>query len=141
MKAIFELSQYQGLSIYTVHNIAGQLVARVIFHSTEQRTQADVYDLLYTGQVLRQGSARGGGYDRRTAALSGLSIDGQKLTDHCEVRKDLPEGQAFWASGDESPAGYRFANYDKDRNGFRDCYRMSGLDYLKDVGYQVVQVF
>jgi hypothetical protein len=82
------------------------------------------------------GKARGYGYDKRTAALAGLEIDGHKLTDHCGAQLDRPES-GFFPHDFKAPPGYSLANYTEQ--GYRSCYRESGLDYLKAIGYRVIQ--
>lgn len=97
---------------------------------------------------MQHGSAGGYGYDKFTAALSGLEIDGHKLSNHCDGRKEPPKG-GVWPKGSKAPKGWHFANFstrDRDGNdlpaelhGWESCYRESGLDYLKARGYRVIQ--
>lgn len=85
------------------------------------------------------GSAGGYGYDKLTAALSGLTVDGIELTDHCGERLPLPEDKEVFPRDFEPPKGYSLANYSSELGGWRDCYRLSGLKYLKAIGYHVIQ--
>lgn len=102
--------------------------------------------------------AGGYGYDKLTAALAGLWIDGHKLTDHCGESIKLPEGRHAWPKNATPPKGYSFANYlpkyltfgfetkkhknpnYKGQEGYTSCYRISGLKYLEAIGYTVEQV-
>jgi hypothetical protein len=105
---------------------------------------------------LQRGTAGGYGYDKFTAALSGLKIDGHELTNHCDGRKKMPKGG--WKRDAKPPKGWSFANCSRftadgepvshesqDKEGdtaywaYTSCYRESGLDYLKALGYRVIQ--
>jgi hypothetical protein len=99
------------------------------------------------------GYAGGYGYDKLTAALSSLAIDGHALTDHCGQdvtgAKLLKAHQKHYASGDQlrlenteracKSAGYSFANWEQGR-GWGSCYRLPGLDYLRAIGYSVLTI-
>ena len=100
---------------------------------------------------FQSGKASGYGYDKFTAALSGLEIDGHKLSNHCEFSKPLPPS-GVWPRDAVAPRGWHFANWktsewkdDKrvdvpaERQGYASCYRHAGLDYLKALGYSVIQ--
>lgn len=102
--------------------------------------------------------ASGHGYNKFTAALAGLMIDGHKMTDDCEVRLKYPKGRASFPKDFKVRKGYRLANYAvgsdvypdtgakkwhdmaDDESGYRDCYRLTGLEYLSAIGYAVTQV-
>jgi hypothetical protein len=85
-------------------------------------------------------SAGGYGYDKFINALAGMWIDGHQMADHCGARKKLPKGQNVFPVGFTAPKGYRLANWiSGDQPGWRDCYKLPGLDYLRDLGYIVVQ--
>lgn len=106
----------------------------------------------------QQGSASGYGYDKFTAALSGLYIDGHAMTDHCSRRgaPKPPKGRKTFPRGYQPPKGYQLANFvdgskrwvdsgDKrhpdmgdDESGYRDCYRLDALKYLEAKGYTVI---
>lgn len=68
-------------------------VATVQAHYGNSRVSVDVWHT--DGTPLQQGSASGYGYDKFTAALSGLTIDGHKMTDHCGARKTRHAAQRF----------------------------------------------
>jgi hypothetical protein len=109
--------------------------------------------------TFQQGSAGGYGYDKTTAALSGLIIDGIELTNHCSRLKapKPPKGRKTYPRDYKAPKGYRVANFvdgarlypdtkekvyagvPASECGYRDCYRVSGLDILKDFGYSIIQ--
>jgi hypothetical protein len=57
--------------------------------------------------------ARGYGYDKETAALRGMNIDGHELTDHCDRTKapKPPKGRRTYPYEMKAPKGYQFANY------------------------------
>ncbi len=102
---------------------------------------------------LQQGRAGGGGYDKFTAALSGLFIDGYAMSNHCSQKgaPKPPRGRTTWPDGAKAPKGYSFSNYQtRDRNGdplapdspaygWMSCYRREGFKYLEEFGYRVIQ--
>lgn len=112
-----------------------------------------------TPMALQQAKAGGYGYDKLTACLSGMWIDGHKLTDHCGERLKYPRGKKYFPADFKAPKGYRLANFgtyqestgrNVDRwapetetgasvTGYSDCYRLAGLDYLAAIGYRVIQ--
>lgn len=111
--------------------------------------------------TTQKGTAGGYGYDKKTAALSGLTVDGHEITDHCgqdatSARLLKAYGRAMLA-GDEvkaqavvdraRKAGYQFANWTGGCGykpnawaGYQSCYKLSGLDYLRALGYNVIEV-
>ncbi len=150
---------------------------------------------------FQSAKASGWGYDKLTSALSGLTIDGHELTNHCERdgAPKPPKGRKLYPRDAKPRKGYSFSNYttisratgntiyrdewisrayealgigdarDNHKNvdeknarwdevaakahdletewrksddceaGYSDCYRLSGLDYLKAMGYRVIQ--
>lgn len=102
--------------------------------------------------------ASGYGYDKLTAALRGLVIDGVILTDHCSRlgAPKPPKGRKTFPRDYMPPKGYSLANFANGEEqypwggkhhpgipdgeaGYTDCYREPGLNILKAKGYQVVQ--
>ncbi len=94
---------------------------------------------------FQSGSASGYGYDKLTAALSGLIVDGHQLTDHCAGSKRPSNGAGVFPQGFKPPRGWTMANYMTPKAhgvkvaGYANCYRDAGLDFLKAVGYRVIQ--
>lgn len=102
--------------------------------------------------------AGGYGYDKLTSALSSLSIDGHKLTDHCATDNKVEKFLKAWhsANGAEAKeavynrarkAGYYFTNWSNTggycptgSEGWQSCYRSSGLDYLSAIGYNIMTI-
>ncbi len=136
--------------------------------------------------------AGGYGYDKLTAALAGMNVDGHELTDHCGARLKMPKGLPLFPRDFKAHKGYSLANYctisratggriyrdewmrraaddlqipESDHgekwesiaaraaelesewkagpdciSGYSDCYRDSGLAYLKAIGYTVCDV-
>ena len=126
-----------GSSIRAIVIMRGKRhVATVQAHYGNSRVSVDVWHT--DGTPLQQASASGYGYDKFTSALSGLTIDGHTITDHCGARKKPPRGAKVWPSDAKAPRGYRFANWSAELGGYRDCYRESGLKYLEAIGYTVI---
>lgn len=157
-KQVRETAAGKSLSVYVILNKKGAHVATVQAHfSNGGVCTVDVWNTgdSRTDYGLTQGRAGGYGYDKFTAALSNLVIDGHEMTDHCASRLSPPKGRTTWPSDAKAPTGYRFANfqtftYGKDGErvplgvespayGYTSCYRESGLGYLKALGYRVIQ--
>lgn len=114
---------------------------------------------------LQQAHASGYGYDKRTAALSGLWIDGQQLADHCGTVANAEKARAaLFAqyckfhdySGERARAvekgwdrahwdkrarkiGARFANWSSEKNRYTSLHFQPGLERLETLGYRVIQ--
>ena len=115
---------------------------------------------------LQQGYAGGGGYDKLTAALAGIWIDGEQLANHCggvanaekqraalfkqyckfhdfsgERARAAEKGwdRKYWDKRAER-IGASFANWSTEANRYTSLYFCSGLDRLTRLGYQVIQV-
>lgn len=111
-------------------------------------------DYAFRVSGLQQGRASGYGYDKFTAALSGLIIDGHAMSDHCEERKSPPKGRTTWPRDAKAPRGYSFNNFqtftygadgervalepDSPHYGYSSCFRLEGFKYLEAFGYRVI---
>ena len=97
------------------------------------------------------GYAGGWGYDKETAAISGLVVDGHTITDHCAQDATSEKllnayakvfGDALRCENVERAAksqGYSFTNWESGK-GWASCYKVSGLDYLRALGYRIITV-
>lgn len=121
-------------------------VATVQAYHTVSAVQVDVIN--HGENYGRTGGRAGGyGYDKFTSALGGLVIDGHTMADHCgdcvkhtKANSFEAEGRKWFKTSYKPRKGYRFAN-GKRINGeyvYSDCYKDSGLDYLKSLGYTVI---
>ena len=184
MKRVDETKAGQSISAFVIISPENVFIAKVQAHYSEAgRVLVNVWNW-GEGQNYQEGSAGGYGYDKFTAAIRGMVIDGHELTDHCAVSLPKPEifdagsemvicesvettgggglkirvlqDNVVYKTGDivvtlpelvtkldyfphdfQPPAGYHVANWtDK---GYADCYKESGLDYLKRLGYSVIQ--
>ena len=142
---IFKGSRYVG-KIYIAYPADGASVLRATCYQTGEAAERSGKVLAakgWTGDHAKgysqHGSAAGYGYDKKTAALSGMVIDGHELSDHCGKRKKAPKGGA-WPYDAKAPRGWRFANYSQEAGGWTSCYRMEGLRYLEALGYSVVEL-
>ncbi len=97
-------------------------------------------DWLKNSWFVQSASASGYGYDKFTAALAGMWIDGHRMADHCEPGKVPPKGAKVFPADYLPPKGYRLANWSSEHAGWLNCYKLDGLNYLRDLGYTVVQV-
>lgn len=64
-----------------------------------------------TPGALQIGKAGGYGYDKLTAALSGMIVDGHEISDHCGGRLKLPRGAVVFPRDFKAPKGYRLSNW------------------------------
>lgn len=117
---------------------AGKPVAIVRMHHSNSRTLVNIFHVNGAAE-FQSGAAHGGGYDRTTAALAGLTIDGHKLCDHCEDRKQPPKGALGWPCKFKAPKGWSLANYSTESKLWGSLYRDAGLKYLEGRGYVVLQ--
>lgn len=125
---------------------------------TTRHGKATPYAGQYAYKVAGQqvGRAGGYGYDKFTAALSGLFIGKHEMSNHCGGRMKRPKGR-LWQDSDkarlarkgyvlsnytgpvvvrEGEAPYRYGREDvpDDASGWRDAYRMEGFGYPSAVG-------
>lgn len=168
MKYILESAAAQQISAWAIINKKGERVARVLALYPKDgagRVTVEVHHIHRVGVEfvkIQQGTACGYGYDKFTAALSGLTIDGIKMMDHCQrddkakrleaqihklakneqITQDEAQAKArkigavvanWWAMRDDRAAGV------KDGEKCR-VYTISGLEQLTAKGYTVWQV-
>lgn len=158
-KQVRETAAGQSISAYIVLNKKGQHVATVQMHYGSSAVTVDIWHEASNHCPLQQGRASGYGYDKRTAALSGLVIDGHVMTDHCsrEGAPRIPKGLKRYPSDFKVKPGYSLANYQsrfitfgfdptlheregfEGNDGYESCYRLPGLEYLSAIGYRVLQ--
>lgn len=189
MKQVRETAAGQSIAATVVLNKRGQVVAKVHAHFADSgRVRVDVFQVgdgpierslkaagynpedardrdeymkrYYMPMACQQGAADGGGYDKFTAALSGLWIDGYRIADHCghndqterlqkRYRKALAQCTTEAEARDvnrqyEEKArriGARFANFcrrDDGLPGWGSLFLESGLDRLQAMGYTVI---
>lgn len=157
-KQVRETEAGKSISAHVILNRKGAHVATVQVHYSNSGVVAvDVWNtaVSYQGYGLQQGRAGGFGYDKFTAALSGLTIDGHAMSDHCGERRSPPKGRTTWPADAKAPRGYRFSNFltfayaadgerillapDSPAYGWASCYREPGLKFLEALGYRVIQ--
>ena len=131
----------------TVHVYHGDSVKVDVYNYGEKNPDAE-------NTPFQQGRASGYGYDRETAALSGLTIDGHELCDHCGAYKKPPKGLDYFPEDYKAPKGYELANWlrraryvenlgyvddETKPRGWGSCFKRSGLSYLEALGYRVIR--
>lgn len=120
----------QVAAVHAHYSDGGTVLVNVFNYGDKNRSAKD--------KPFQAGKAGGYGYDKFTAALSGLEIDGHKLTDHCQGHKKPVNGHKVFKRDEKAPRGWHFANYNSEGNGYSDCYRIEGLKYLEAIGYTVI---
>jgi hypothetical protein len=95
------------VSAWVILNKRGVHVATVKAHWGASRCTVNVHD---EKAGFQRGTASGYGYDKFTAALSGLSIDGHAMSDHCDGTLKRPK-RGFFPANYKAPKGFSLANY------------------------------
>lgn len=177
-KQVRESKAGQSISAYVILNKAGQHVATVHQHCSNYRVvtvdvwqhdadvlarcavtadfpgckppalygahKADIYDRFQ----LQQGRAAGYGYDKATAALAGIIIDGHTLADHCGRAPEVEKRRvALLKRYQKHPDAMPYSDWHKaaDRigcrwaNGMQSLHVIGGLERLESLGYTVIQ--
>ena len=142
-KRVNETKAGVSIAAWVILDKKGNLAAKVHAHFADSGVvTVDVYNL--DGTPLQQGRASGWGYDKLTAALSGVTIAGVKIYDHCggfadeEIALKARMVKAYAKNPDAAEKraaklGMRFAN------GGDSCFFISGLDRLLAFGFTVIQ--
>lgn len=145
MKQVRETAAGKSISAWVILK-DGKQVAQVQAHFGKSRVQVDIWAA--PDWTIQQGSASGYGYDKLTAAMTGLYINGHKLTNHCETDETLKALLAEYHNGNTSAQTFRDAlrelgaspaNWSGANFRWEDAHYNSGLDRLKTLGYQVIQ--
>ena len=122
------------------------------------RLKAYCIDRFGVEYIAQSGYAGGYGYDKATTAMSGFIIDGKTLTNHCGTDKTSESLLKSYAKAETKEAkekviakakkiGYKFTNWSSlqgycptGQAGYQSCYKESGPDYLRVLGYRVISV-
>lgn len=111
MKQVRETNAAKSISAYVILDKRNRHVATVQVHYGNSTVSVDVWHNDAT--PLQQGRAGGYGYDKFAAALSGLTIDGHAMTDHCGARLKPPRGLKYFPHDYKPRKGYVLANHGK----------------------------
>jgi hypothetical protein len=141
MKQANEYKPYESITAKVVLGPDGEVAARVWMHfgSTVTVTIQDYTNPAETN--TQTGRAGGGGYDRATAAMTGMTIGPVTINDDCDrvIEGQHSEAEAAELAGltlrQFKDAAY-IANHRPDGRG--DVYWRSGLDKLAAFGYRVI---
>ena len=154
-------TQFSRVSSYTITHPKreGHAVINVAYPKDGAgRLTVYVRDCFGEQCTTTRGTAGGYGYDKFTAALSEHTIDGHLMSDHAtqdSTSKRLLKayGKARLAGEDGEKVrtrakklGYFFTNWSEGGgyqpngwNGWQSCYRGSGLELLRTLGYRIIQ--
>ncbi|WPZ36729.1 hypothetical protein T8K17_11345 [Thalassobaculum sp. OXR-137] len=123
MRRFHDFAATKNISVYVVMKGARHVATVRVHHGGT--CFVEVCNFGKGPDTVQTGSASGGGYDKFTAALSGLVIDGATMTDHC-------------TKGRKGAKDVFGANYNLETRDYSDWYILPGLDRLKARGYRVV---
>ena len=146
MKQVRETVAGKSISAWVILK-KGKEVAAVQAHYSNSRVLINIWDKA-SGYDMQVGSAGGYGYDKFTSALSGLTIGGITLNDHCgtdkrttRLLKAYHNGTITLEQAEKRAAkiGARFANWQTDKGQWMSLFLEPGLDKLKCLGFTVIQ--
>jgi hypothetical protein len=110
-KYVHDTKAGKSISAYVVLNKKGEHVATIKAHFSDGGTcLVNVHD--FNGE-FQHATAGGYGYDKFAAALSGMTIDGHKMTNHAssEGAPKPPKGRKTFPRDYRPKKGYSLANY------------------------------
>jgi len=131
MRQVRETKAGKSISAWIITRGQRHVATVQAYYGDSGRVQVDVWHASRmtdgTFPELQQRSASGYGYDKLTAALSGLTIDGIRLHDHAEPAEK------------GSCEGLRGANWDAAKKDYGNYFYAPGLEILTALGYTVIQ--
>jgi hypothetical protein len=131
MKQVRETKAGKSISAWVITRDARHVATVQAHYGNSGRVQVDVWhnSTMRDGTFpeLQQASASGYGYDKFTAALRGMKIDGITLHDHAESAKK------------GSMEGLRGANWNAATKDYDNYFYLPGLEILTALGYTVIQ--
>lgn len=201
-KRVDETKAGKQISAYVIMK-GSKLIGKVQAHFSDGGTcTVNAWDFSPKDETrYMSGKASGYGYDKFTAAISGMVFDGHELVNHCGAKAKTPK-RGYWLREDKLARGFNLANgcyfhapsgkrvtcyneYDYQADGdstfkrhvyvipkgeqspgywsanenevkanpdmfeevdpetvvygYHDAHKQSGLDYLRALGYQVIQ--
>lgn len=130
-------------AVYTCNTTTVSVIHMNEESETKSRAMAAKMNLpwLETGVSDMNGQSSGYGYDRETAALSRLVVDGIPLPDHCDHRDYFRKQGARMVKNQTARKGFIMANRDRNSGLWTSALPEPGLKYISALGYQVIQVF
>lgn len=108
-KYVNDTASGKSVTAYVVLNKKGAHVATV--RAVWSKSGVCLVNVHDDAAGFQHAKAGGGGYDKFTACLNNMTIDGHKLSDHCADRIKLKKGQYIFPSNSKAPKGYSFANH------------------------------
>jgi len=156
-KYVTDTAAGKSISAYIVLKNGKEIATVRAYFSNGGACLVNVYSM--NGSEFQHKRTGGYGYDKFTAALSGLVIDGVTLNDHCGHNEQSEKmfkayRKACAAQGGEiayagefqkawnkkaAKIGAHFANWNRETTGFSSLHLASGLDRLRALGYTVIQ--
>lgn len=142
-KYVNETNAGKSISAYVILNKKGKCVGKVTAYFGESSVLVNVFSDIDGFQSARKS---GYGYDKFTAALDGLKMDGVELYDHSSradatdrALKAIKKMSHTLAIEYAEKRGMRVANWDNDKKQYTSVFMEGGLDRLKSFGYKVIQ--
>lgn len=134
-KYVSDTKAGKAISAYIVLTKKGEHVATVRAHYSDGgNCLVNVHDNKAGFQSARAG---GYGYDKFNAALSGLTIDGHAMSDHCGERIKPPKGAPCFPATYKARKGYTLANYGTwERNAETGTWERRDSYYWRDMAVE-----
>lgn len=143
MKQVRETAAGRSISAFVILKKGKEVATVQMHHSNGGTVTVDIWN---GNNKIQQSRAGGGGYDKKVAAMQGMTVDGIVLNDHCgedkrteRIFKAYTEGKLSQEQAESKAKriGANFANY---RGGkFTSLHLAGGLDKLSLLGYTVIQ--
>lgn len=131
-KYVSETKAGKSVSAWLILNRKGEYVAKVLAHYSDSGVcLVNVFDKT---AGFQHATAGGYGYDKFHSALSGMSIDGHRMTDHCsrDNAPKKPKGCKLYPREFKAPKGYSLVNYTRVSRSTGNCfYRYHWIDKAK----------
>lgn len=99
----------KSISAYIILNKRGEHVATV--RATWSNSGTCLVNVHDNKDGFQHAKRRGYGYDKFTSALSGMTIDGHEMSDHCGVSLSPPKGRKLFPRDYKPRKGYTLANW------------------------------
>lgn len=156
MNYISDTKAGKAISAYLIFDKRGELVGKIQAHYSDGGTcWVQLWDWTNDERFqIQNGKATGYGYDKFTAAISGMTFAGFTLADHCDTNDTTKRAMAAYTKlADQTGEGWKqpeffarwkargvdFANYSTESQRYGSAYLIPGLKGIEARGFKVLQ--